>query len=90
MRVQSLNGDDPLEEMAPHSSILAWEIQDKNTNPIISRQDYDLTQPCPPEGKNKQKINTNLTLQEAYTNHWTNFRRAESKQKKKLNLEAES
>ena len=26
MRVQSLNGDDPLEEMAPHSSILAWEI----------------------------------------------------------------
>ena len=62
--------------------------QNKNTNPIISRQDYDLTQPCPPEGKKKQKINTNLTLQEAYTNHWTNFRRAESKRKKELSIEA--
>ena len=28
MRVQSLGGEDPLEEeMAIHSSILAWEIQ---------------------------------------------------------------
>ena len=30
MRVQSLDGEDPLEEdMATHSSILDWEIQDK-------------------------------------------------------------
>jgi len=26
--------------------------QNKNTNPIISRQDYHLTQPCPSEEKN--------------------------------------
>ena len=34
------------------------------------------------------KLSTNLTLFEAYTNHWTNPRRAETKQKKELNLEA--
>ena len=27
--------------------------QNKNTNPIISRQDYHLTQPCPSERKKK-------------------------------------
>ena len=37
---------------------------------------------------NKQKLSTNLTLYEAYTNHWTNLRRAETKRKKKFNLEA--
>ena len=26
MRIQSLGGEDPLEEMATHSSILAWRI----------------------------------------------------------------
>ena len=63
--------------------------QNKNTNPIISRQDYHLTQPCPSE-KNKQtnKLSTNLTLYKAYTNHWTNLRRAETKRKKEFNLEA--
>ena len=61
--------------------------QDKNANPIISRQEYHLTQPCPSE-KNKQKLNTNLTLYEAYTNHWTNLRRTETKRKKEFNLEA--
>ena len=39
------------------------------------------------QGKNKQKLSTNLTLYEAYTNHWTNLRRAETKRKKELDLE---
>ena len=65
--------------------------QNKNTNPIISRQDYLLTQPCPSEEKqtDKQKLSTNLTLYEAYRNHWTNLRRAETKRKKEFNLEAQ-
>ena len=58
----------------------------KNTNPIISRQDYCLTQPLEEKQTNKQKLSTNLTLNEAYTNQWTNLRRAETKMKKKLNL----
>ena len=64
--------------------------QNKNTNPIISRQDYHLTQPCPSEEKqtNKQKLSTHFTLYKAYTNHWTNLRRAETKRKKEFNLEA--
>ena len=48
----------------------------KNTNQIISRQDYHLTQCCTSEEKhtNKQtKLSTNLTLYKVYTNHWTNF-----------------
>ena len=63
--------------------------QNKNTNPIISRQDYHLTQPCPSEEKqtNKQKLSTYLTLYKAYTNPWTNLRRAEAKRKKDFNLE---
>ena len=59
--------------------------QNNNTNPIISRQDYHLTQPCPSE-ENKQKLSTNLTLYEVYTNHWTNLRRADTKRKKQFNL----
>ena len=39
-----------------------------------------LTQPCPSGETNKQ-VSTNLTLYEAYTNHWTNLRRAETKRK---------
>ena len=35
---------------------------------------------------NKQKLSTNLTLYKAYTNHWTNLRRAETKRKKEFNL----
>jgi len=38
--------------------------------------------------KNRQKLSTNLTLYKAYTNHWTNLRRAETKRKKEFNLEA--
>ena len=36
--------------------------------------------------ENKQKPSTNLTLYKAYTNHWTNLRRAETKRKKEFNL----
>ena len=59
--------------------------QDKNTNPIISRQDYHLIQLCPSE--EKQTKSTNLTLYGVDTNHWTNLRRAETKRKKEFNLE---
>ena len=64
--------------------------QDKNANPIISRQEYHLTQPSPSEEKQttKQKISTNLTLYKAHKNHWTNLRRTETKRKKEFNLEA--
>ena len=58
--------------------------QNKNTNAIIRRQDYHLTQPCPLE--EKQKVSRNLTLYEAYTNHWTKLKRAETKRKKEFNL----
>jgi len=41
----------------------------------------------PIRGKtNKQKLSKNLTLHEAYTNHWTNLKRAETKRKKEFNL----
>ena len=33
-----------------------------------------------------KKLSTNLTLYEAYTNQWTNLRRAETKRKKEFNL----
>ena len=54
-----------------------------------SELDYHLTQPCPSEEKqkNKQKLSINLTLNLAYTNHWTNPRRAATKRKKEFNLE---
>ena len=41
--------------------------------------------------KNKQTnkiLSTNLTLYKAYTNHWTNLRRAKTKRKREFNLEA--
>ena len=40
------------------------------------------------EKQTNRKLNTNLTLYKAYTNHWTNLRRAETKRKKEFNLEA--
>ena len=63
--------------------------QNKNTDPIISRQEYHLTQPCPSEENqpNKQKFSTYLTVYEAHTNHWTKLMRAETKRKKEFNLE---
>jgi len=37
----------------------------------------------PIRGKtNKQKLSTNLTLDKAHTNHWTNLRRGEAKGRK--------
>jgi len=54
----------------------------KNTNPVISRQDYHLTQPYPSE---KKQTNKNST--QAYKNDWINLRRAETKRKKEFNLE---
>jgi len=42
----------------------------------------------PIRGKtNIQIVSTNLTLYKAYTNHWTNLRREETKRKKEFNLE---
>ena len=35
--------------------------QNKNTNPIISRQDYHLTQPCPSEEKQTKKNTTQIS-----------------------------
>ena len=36
--------------------------------------------------KHKQKLSTNLTLYQAYTNHWTNLRKTVTKRKKEFNL----
>ena len=62
--------------------------QNKNSNPVMSRQDYNLTHPCSSGEKqtNKQKFSTNLTLYYTYTHHWTSLRRAETKRKKEFNL----
>ena len=35
--------------------------QNKNTNPIISRQDHHLTQPCPSEGKQTNKNSAQIS-----------------------------
>ena len=35
--------------------------QNKNTNPIISRQDYHLTQPCPSEEKQTNKNSAQIS-----------------------------
>ena len=68
--------------MTPHLN----NKQNKNANPIISKQDYHLTQPCSSEEKqtNKQKLSTNVTLYRSYKNNWTNLRRAETKRKKEF------
>ena len=42
----------------------------------------------PIRGKKKTKLSANLTIYEAYTNHWTNLRREETKRKKGFNLVA--
>ena len=88
----------PLEYKTQHHPITSSTLckkphlnnkQNKNTNPIISQQDYHLIQPCPSEEKQtNKKLSINLTLYEAYRNHWTNLRRAETKRKKEFNLEA--
>ena len=45
--------------------------QNKNIKPIISRENYHLTQPCPSAGVGREELSTNFTLYEIYTNHWT-------------------
>ena len=62
--------------------------ENKNTNQIISRQNYHLTQPCPSGEKQTNKNSAQITLYEAYTNHWAKLRREETKRKKEFNLEA--
>jgi len=36
--------------------------QNKNTNPVIRRQNYYLTQPCPSEEKNKNSAQISLYM----------------------------
>ena len=66
--------------------------ENKNTNQIISRQDYHLTQPCPSEEKqtnNNKKKKTQHKSHPIQSLHkrWTKLRKAESKRKKEFNLE---
>ena len=42
--------------------------QNKNKNPIISRQDYHLTQPCPSEEKQTNKISAQISPYKKITN----------------------
>ena len=58
--------------LAPHSALPIRGKESKQAN----------------KQTNKKKLSTNLTLYEAYTNHQTNLRRAESKRKKEFNLKA--
>ena len=76
----------PNHQQYPVQDVSSKQQTKQNTKPIISRLDYHLTEPCPSEEKqtNKQKLSTNLTIYEAYTNHW----RAEMKRKKEFNPEA--
>jgi hypothetical protein len=61
--------------------------QNKNTNSIISRQDYHHTQPCPSEEKQTKTQHKSHPLRSLHK-PWTNLRRAETKRKKEFNLEA--
>ena len=40
------------------------------------------------EKQTNKKLSLSLILYKAYTNHWTNLRRAKTKRKKEFNLEA--
>ena len=88
--------------MATHSSVLAWRIPgtgEPGGLPSMGSHrvghdwsDLRAAAALPIRRKtnkqtNKQKLRTNLTLYEAYTNHWTNLMRAETKKKKEFNLE---
>ena len=61
--------------------------QSKNTNPIISRQDYHLTQPCPSEEKQTETQHKAHPIQSLHK-PLDQCRRAETKRKKEFNLEA--
>ena len=60
--------------------------QNKNTNSIISRQDYHLSLAHQRKNKqtNKQKLSTNLALYKVYTSHWTNLAAAAAAAAKSL------
>ena len=60
--------------------------ENKNTNLIISRQNYHLTQSCPSEEKQTKTQHKSHPIG-SYTNHGTNLRRAETK-KFEFNLES--
>ena len=57
----------------------------KNTNQNISKQDYHFTQRCPSEEKQTKTQHKSHPIK-AYTNHWNNLRKAETKRKKKIKL----
>ena len=74
--------------VAPHAECLT---QTTNKTKVQTQSSADrITTSLSPvhQKKNKTKLSTNLTLYEAYTNHWTNLRRAKTKRKKEFNLEA--
>ena len=61
--------------------------QNKNTSPSAADRittSLSLSHRRKNKQANKQKPSTNLTLYEAYTNHWTQLRRAETKRKKEF------
>jgi len=63
--------------------------QDKNTNPVISKQDCHLIQPCPSEGKKNLLLSPEYKQRshqkEAYTNHWHNLTQQGQKPKGRRN-----
>ena len=69
----------------PNTSSTLCNKRNKNTNPIISRQDYHLTQPYPSEEKQTNKNSAQISPYKKLT---TNLRRAETKRKKEFNPKA--
>ena len=69
----------------------AGRLISTTTNPKIQTQSsadrITTTLSLAHQRKNKQKLSTNLTVYKAYTNHWTELRRAETKRKKEFNIE---
>ena len=64
--------------------------QNKNTQTQSPADRISTSLSLAHQRKNKEtnkKFSRNLTLYEAYTNHWTNLRRAETKWKKEFNVE---
>ena len=79
----------PSHQQHPMQDALSNQQAKQNYKPNHQQTGLPPHSALPIRGKtNKQKLSTNLTLQEAYTNHWTNLRRAETKRKKEFNLEA--
>ena len=79
--------------MATLSSILGWEIpwtEEPGGLQSIGSQKSRTLLNNHKRGKKQQQqqLSTNLTLHEAYRNHWTNLYGAEIKRKKEFNLEA--